>query len=219
MFERKPLREDVQLEIHRRIVDGRLPAGSRINETHLSSELGLSRTPLREAMLTMAARGLLVAHMGRGFAVPALHPAEWQDLQEILRGLEPAALIMGGPLASGTLMELDNLLQRASLRFATPQRPEVQTQLVLRFSELALEHSPNRIMREEIARLQAKAAPYWYDAARRGQPQQDLLSSYRGIYEHLRSGRIEEAGGAWAQLVDRFSTPSSMGLARTAEEG
>ena len=32
------------------IVDGRLAAGSRINETHLAADLGLSRTPLREAM-------------------------------------------------------------------------------------------------------------------------------------------------------------------------
>ncbi len=51
MFQRKPLREDVQKEILNRIVDGRLAAGSRINETHLAADMGLSRTPLREAMI------------------------------------------------------------------------------------------------------------------------------------------------------------------------
>jgi len=216
MFERKPLREDVQEEIQRRIVDGRLPAGTRINETHLSIELGLSRTPLREAMLTMSARGFLVSVMGRGFAVPPLEADRWRDLQEILRGLEPAALLMGGPPGPNAVMELGNLIQRASLRLTGPEQAEVQTQLVTRFSRLALEHSPNRIMREEIGRLQALAAPYWFAAGLRGQPGQDLLSSYRGIYEHIRSGRIEDAGAAWAGFIDQYREPLAAGLTRSA---
>ncbi len=219
MFQRKPLREDVQEEIQRRIIDGRLPAGTRINETHLSAELGLSRTPLREAMLTMSARGFLVSVMGRGFAVPPLETSRWRDLQEILQGLEPAALLMGGPLAPGTVMELGNLIQRAGLRLESPAGPEqakVQTQLVGGFSHLALEHSPNRVMREEIGRLQGLAAPYWFAAGLRGQPGQVLLSCYRSVYEHIRNGRIHDAGSAWAELIERFKEPLAAGLNQSA---
>lgn len=205
MFQRKPLREDVQTEIHQRIVDGRLPAGSRINETHLAAELGLSRTPLREAMLTMAARGLLVANMGRGFAVPALSRRVWRDVQEVLRGLEPAALVMAAAPPPTISMELGNLLQRSGLRFSGPDLAATQTTLVTRFSRLALDHTPNRIMREEISRLQAIAAPFWFAAGQRGQPGPNMLSSYRELYELIRTGRLEEAGGHWAEQTDRLA--------------
>jgi len=42
------------------IVDGRLPAGTRINEVHLSRALGVSRTPLREALARLAQEGALI---------------------------------------------------------------------------------------------------------------------------------------------------------------
>lgn len=207
MFQRKPLRDDVQAEIQQRIVDGRLAAASRINETHLAAKLGLSRTPLREAMLTMAACGLLQTHMGRGFSVPALTAVTLREILEILRGLEPAALVMGGTPSSSNLMELDNLIQRCSLRFGTTDEPAAQARLVYRFSALALEHSPNATMREEIARLQSRAAAYWFAAGRRSQPGQDLLSSYREIYQFIRSGRIDEACRHWANHHERFTEP------------
>jgi DNA-binding GntR family transcriptional regulator len=47
MIQRKPLRDDVQKEILARLIDQRLVPGSRVNESHLSIELGVSRTPLR----------------------------------------------------------------------------------------------------------------------------------------------------------------------------
>ena len=43
------------------IVDGRLADGARINEVHLSAELGVSRTPLREALSRLVSEGALNA--------------------------------------------------------------------------------------------------------------------------------------------------------------
>lgn len=43
------------------IVDGRLPAGERINPVHFSQQLGVSRTPLREALSRLAAEGALTS--------------------------------------------------------------------------------------------------------------------------------------------------------------
>ena len=44
----------------------------RINESALAEELGISRTPLREALLVMEQRGMLETTLGRGFNVRAL---------------------------------------------------------------------------------------------------------------------------------------------------
>jgi DNA-binding GntR family transcriptional regulator len=47
--DRANISDAVQAAVRRMIVDGLLPEGERINEVHLARELGVSRTPLREA--------------------------------------------------------------------------------------------------------------------------------------------------------------------------
>lgn len=48
-IERRPLRADVGAEILGRIIDGRLRSGTRVNESHLARDLGISRTRSEEA--------------------------------------------------------------------------------------------------------------------------------------------------------------------------
>ena len=49
--------DDVADTVRNMIVDGRLPAGERIDEVHLSQQLGVTRTPLREALARLAHEG------------------------------------------------------------------------------------------------------------------------------------------------------------------
>jgi DNA-binding GntR family transcriptional regulator len=56
------------------------------------AELGVSRTPVREAMLRLVREGVLDTTLGRGFRVRALDPAELRDVGEILGVLESLAL-------------------------------------------------------------------------------------------------------------------------------
>jgi len=101
MFERRPLRNDVQRAIRERIVDARLPAGASLNENRLAAELGISRTPLREAMLGLEATGFLTSIMGRGFRVPELDSEEFRDLATILSRLAPLAVELSPDPAAG----------------------------------------------------------------------------------------------------------------------
>ena len=82
MFERKPLRQQVQKEILARLADDRLAAETRINESHLAADLGISRTPLREAMLGLEATG------GSYKALASLWnivPGDYKKLHDFLR--------------------------------------------------------------------------------------------------------------------------------------
>ena len=213
MFQRKPLRDDVQKEILNRIVDGRLAAGSRINETHLAADLGLSRTPLREAMITLVARGFLSSDMGRGFANPPLDPAQFREIQTMLSRLEPFALSQASTLSPQTVMELNNLVNRARMKMGRepiwPEQAEALTLLIFQWSELLMSHSSNKMMVSEINRLQGLASRYWYVVARRGFPFEDLLASYTQFYELLRSGRIEDACGLWGDQTNYFSVAAA----------
>src|SRR5216110_3821907 len=65
--------------IREAIVDGRLVPGERLKEEELARELGISRTPVREALLVLQAEDLVVATPNRGATV-RVHDAK--DLQE-----------------------------------------------------------------------------------------------------------------------------------------
>ncbi|WP_020657600.1 GntR family transcriptional regulator [Amycolatopsis benzoatilytica] len=104
------LRGELVEEITARVLDGRLPADARINEVHLAAELGVSRTPLREALIGLADRGLLVAAPGRGFLVAPFDPDEARRLYPLIAELEALALRWTSPLELASLPDaLDSI--------------------------------------------------------------------------------------------------------------
>ncbi len=207
-FQRKPLRDDIQKEILHRIVTGSLPAGRRINETHLAEDLGLSRTPLREAMLTLAAAGFLKSDMGRGFAVPPLDPAEMLHVQQVLSVLQPWALEQALPLEPGQLLELSNHLNRARLKLSRSgsgaEKGQALCALITSWNETALKDCPNQVLVQDIARLEGLAARYWFAAGAAGLETGGMLDSLAGIYELLRKGQGERACQVWASHIEKF---------------
>lgn len=73
------------------IIEGRLEQGERINETVLGRSLGVSRTPLREALRTLAAEGLIDLRPAHGARVTRPTPAEIHGMLEVLAELEAMA--------------------------------------------------------------------------------------------------------------------------------
>lgn len=214
MFQRKPLREDLHKEILARIGDGRLPAGYRINESRLSSALGISRTPLREAMLGLEAQGFLGSDMGRGFLVPALNVQEFVDIQFLLAHMKPLALSLSFPLPSGRIMELHNQLGRARLRAKQPgpERPAALVAMMHPYTRLMLGTCSNSLLAADIARLDGLARRYWYEAAAMGFDPEDFLQSHNDLYELLRKDLREDAVHHWQGHIERFSAEAARHL-------
>mgnify|MGYP000868776508 CR=1 FL=1 len=80
------------------IVDGRLGPGDRINEVHLSRQLGVSRTPLREALSGLVAEGALIARPRLGYFVRPLTLEEFEQIYDIRPLLDPEAQVAGTTL-------------------------------------------------------------------------------------------------------------------------
>src|SRR3954451_24901500 len=78
------------------IVDGRIPAGSRVNEVHLARALGVSRTPLREALMRLTTEGALTVRPRLGFHVAPLSMEELAEIYPIRALLDPEALRLSG---------------------------------------------------------------------------------------------------------------------------
>ena len=214
MIERKPLRTQVQQEILARIADHRLPAGTRINESHLAIDLGVSRTPLREAMLGLEAVGFLGSDLGRGFMVPPISRDEFSQTQAMLSKMAPYALDLAQPLPGGLIMELNNLLGRSRIRVSQPgeQRPGAMADLICRWSALCISRCANKMLVADINRLEALSRRCWQEAISLGFEPEAMLAGYEEIYELLRTNHPAEAVVHWENHITRFAAEAARHL-------
>jgi DNA-binding GntR family transcriptional regulator len=90
---RPQLSDDVARYVRRRIFNGVFPAGEYLRLDQLAAEMGISVTPVREALLNLRAEGLLVQHPRRGFMVLAVTARDIVDVAEV-------QAFIGGELAA-----------------------------------------------------------------------------------------------------------------------
>ena len=85
----KPKRSDqIREAIEEEIVMGRLPPGSRIDDTVLAARFGVSRTPVREALIHLASSGLVEIRRRRGALVSEIEPKRLYEMFEVMAELE-----------------------------------------------------------------------------------------------------------------------------------
>jgi DNA-binding GntR family transcriptional regulator len=90
-LQRRSLHDELVERIRDMIIEGQLAPGTRIHEGQLGKALGVSRTPLREALKFLASEGLVDLVPGRGGVVRRLTPKDVRDLLDVLAALEPLA--------------------------------------------------------------------------------------------------------------------------------
>jgi len=108
------------LHIREMILRGELAPGERVREADLAARLGISRTPVRQALPALAQEGLLVHSGARGFAVRAFSARESMEalhLRAALEGLAARALAAGG-VGAELLAELKDCLAQGDRIFA-----------------------------------------------------------------------------------------------------
>jgi DNA-binding GntR family transcriptional regulator len=157
MIQRSPLRDQVYRQILDRIQRGDAAPGTRLRDTTLSADLGVSRTPVREALLRLTGDGVLDADMGRGFRVPPLDPREIGDAGQILGALEALALEISAepaPEQLGRLAELDRKLEHTRGDAIACADLEDEWHRVL------LERCPNRHLLDIIATVRQISRRY-----------------------------------------------------------
>ncbi|MFI5592874.1 GntR family transcriptional regulator [Amycolatopsis sp. NPDC051758] len=188
---RTPLRSDLIEEITTRVLDGRFAAGARVNEVHLARELGVSRTPLREALIGLADRGLLVSAPGRGFLVPPFDPDEARRLYPLVAELEALALRWTSPLE---LAGLPDALDAVADEMAeTLERGGDLSEVDDRWHALLLSRCPNphllRLIGQTKPLLKRYESCYFGGAARAG----ESIGEHRRIAAALRDGDLPAA--------------------------
>jgi DNA-binding GntR family transcriptional regulator len=113
------LRERIKDVILQRIVSGEYPPGSRLVETRIAQELGVSQAPVREALRDLEQLGCIVHEPFRGCSVRAFSAEELLEAFPVRAALEAlAARLAAERIAEGELLQLAELLEtmRAAAR-------------------------------------------------------------------------------------------------------
>ncbi|CAO3437123.1 GntR family transcriptional regulator [Azospirillum endophyticum] len=125
---RETLHHGAVAELRAMILAGELRPGSRVAEVQLCGQLGVSRTPLREALRVLATEGLIELRPRRGAVVTPIDPMEIGAVFEVMEALE--ALAGGLACRRGTaeeFAELDRLHARLHAQFEAGDRPSYFT--------------------------------------------------------------------------------------------
>lgn len=96
-IERRPLRDQIRDEVLARLRRGDFPAGQDVNESRLAADLGVSRTPLREALIALEIEGLIQSRPGKGFRFAPVSMKEYRELCPVVAALEALALESSDP--------------------------------------------------------------------------------------------------------------------------
>jgi DNA-binding GntR family transcriptional regulator len=181
--------EQVAAAVRAMIVDGRLSEGERINEVRLSDSLGVSRTPLREALNRLQAEGALTSAPGLGYRVRPLTLEEFEQIYDIRPILDPEALRLAGLPDAKRLQRLERL-NRA---FAAERDPETAVKLDDQWHLELIGACPNRVLIEMIQNFILRTRRYELALMRETENVERATGDHELILDALRDGDLERA--------------------------
>ena len=141
---RRRLVDDAAQILRRAILSGRFQGGARLRQTDLADKLGISRTPIREALVRLRDEGLVELLPGGGVRVKVMNldeAVELYDLREVLDGL--AARLAAGRASAAALGRLEKALQRMA-QCVERQDPNRWFQAHVKFHDEILRAAGNR---------------------------------------------------------------------------
>ena len=187
---RTPLRQEVRRLVLDEILAGTLPPGSDVNEAALAASLGVSRTPLREALLALEREGFLLSEAGRGFRIVPLTERDVEEIYPMLWMAEGMALRSGGPLTTERKRRLAAINRELE---AASTDPEAALGLDRKWHDALVEGSTNRRLLDLIAGLKELARRYELAYMRHSGTVILSARQHRGILSALDAGDMERA--------------------------
>lgn len=184
-----PLSELVREEIKDQLVNGELKPGSPINEKEFAAELGVSRSPLREALIRLQSESLITRSAGKGFSVSLLEPEEAKDLYRLVGELESLALRSDWEASASTFERLRELNE--ARRTAADAREIVRVDT--KWHNLLISQCRNAKLQETISRLKSQLYRYEQKFIREKENDRKPVQEHKQIVEALEAGDIDQA--------------------------
>lgn len=174
-------------QLERDILTGKYQRGEVLSELRLSSELGVSRTPVREAVRRLEQENIL-KETGRGMVVVGISREDMMDMYEVRMQLEGlAARRAAANINDEQLKDMEDCLalQRFYVEKQDGVSPEQIRDMDSRFHQLLYESSGSRAYQEILKALHKKIVKYRCASISKHTRAVHSLAEHRAIYEAL----------------------------------
>lgn len=146
--------------IEEMIAVGKLPPGHHLDETELAKEFGVSRTPIREALIQLASMGIILMRPRRGAIVTEIAPQQLIEMFEVMAELEA----MCARLAARRMTPAEHTTLLASHLACTAARDNEDSDVYFykneEFHQQIYIGSQNSFLEEQARALQRRLRPY-----------------------------------------------------------
>jgi DNA-binding GntR family transcriptional regulator len=156
------LRELVVEQIRTAIIEGRLRPNDHIVENALTSQLGVSRTPVREALILLERDGLIVSYPHRGCFVRNFTSQDVEDIFTMRTALENfAGELIISRLTEVDFQQLDALIEKQRQAIEAGNFKEVRS-IDMSFHEFLIDRSQHALLRRNWRQIVAQIAAVLY---------------------------------------------------------
>ena len=197
-----PLRDVVFKTLRQAILTGELKPGERLMEIHLANKLGVSRTPIREAIRKLELEGLVIMIPRRGAEVAEITEKSMKDVLEVRKALDTLAV----ELACERITEED----KEKLLLACEEFEEAvktgnfamiaKTDVI--FHDIIVEATGNVRLVQMVNNLAEQMYRYRFEYIKDASQHERLIEEHRKIYEGVIRGEKETAVTASGTHID-----------------
>ena len=217
---RKSLTDHVEGQLRDALIEGRLEPGTRLVTKELAESLGMSITPVREALVSFVASGVLTAEPASSFRVPVMTVENYVELGAIRKRVETLAAETAAVKISS--QEIDALESRVKAYIAAKHTADPHEALrenkALRFSLYTAAGMP--ILLQTIETLWLRAGPGFNYLFPDPGASRTEHANYAALIAALRARDPASAGEAICQAIDDGTDRVIQALAaRQAEAG
>lgn len=200
----RPLREMVYEELKMQILTGAIVPGTRMMEVELAKEIGVSRTPIREAIRKLEKEGLVTIEPRRGAYASQISTEDMVEILEVRQNMEGlAAFFAASRMQPEQLTELKEISEHYN---AAVQSGDMEEMIKhdTRFHRIIVESCNNKILVQMIEQLQELVLRFryiYYDNFRRAE---NMPEEHQLILDAIESGNAEAARNAADVHIDRL---------------
>lgn len=193
MNEYLPLRDVVFNTLRQAILKGELKPGERLMEVQLANKLGVSRTPIREAIRKLELEGLVLMVPRKGAEVAEITEKNLRDVLEVRRALEELAVELACDRI--TKEEIQKLKDAAKELEVALQNDEVTVlaEADVRFHDIIYLATDNQRLIQLLYNLREQMYRYRVEYLKKKEVHEILLEEHRQIIESIEAGDKQKA--------------------------
>ena len=202
MNEYLPLRDVVFQTLRQAILRGELEPGERLMEIHLANRLGVSRTPIREAIRKLELEGLVTMIPRRGAEVAQITEKSMNDVLEVRRALDALCVELACDRISEE--ELDKL-KKACIGFeqaVTTRDAKKIAQADVALHDIIVQATGNQRLIQLVNNLSEQMYRYRFEYIKDFTQHKRLVEEHRIIYESIVNKDKETASQAAKTHID-----------------